>query len=64
MFTMDKDFLAIAANRQRIAVLFFGVIFAKQESMSIGQSIRELELVAGVYDSHDLVNKVEYLPLK
>lgn len=64
VFTMDDDFLAIAAKRQRTAIPFSGVIYAKQESMSIGQCIRELEVVAGVYDPHDMVNVVQYLPLK
>lgn len=64
VFTMDDDFLALGADKQRNEIPFSGLIYAKQHSLSIGQFINELELVAKGYDPIDVENKVVYLPLK
>lgn len=64
LFTHDKDFLREAAFRQIGGLDFAGVIFASQTEMSISQFIEELELIAKVYESEDLKNRVEFLPLK
>jgi hypothetical protein len=62
LFTEDEDLLAIAQNRQRTGIEFSGVAYAHQLRISIGQAVRDLELVAKVYEPVDMRNRVEYLP--
>jgi hypothetical protein len=63
VFTQDMDFLAEAHARQLNGVAFAGVVYAHQIAVSIGNCIRDLELVAAVYEPADMENRVEYLPL-
>jgi hypothetical protein len=62
LFSQDQDLLAIAKRRQQIGQDFGGVVFANQLSISIGQAIHDLELIAKVLDPGELRNCVEYLP--
>lgn len=64
LFTRDADLLTEAALRQRSGVTFFGVIYAHQLSVTIGQCVADLELIAKARESDELVDRVEYLPLK
>jgi hypothetical protein len=41
---------------------FAGVAYAHQLKISIGQAIRDLELLAKALDPDDMRNRVEYLP--
>jgi predicted nuclease of predicted toxin-antitoxin system len=63
MFSRDDDFLAEAHSRQVEGISFAGVIYAHQLLVTIGDCIRDLEIIAKVYEPEDLVNCVEYLPL-
>jgi Domain of unknown function (DUF5615) len=63
VFTQDEDFLAIANRRQQEEVNFSGVIYAHQQKVTLGDCIRDLEIVAKVNEPEDLVNCVQYLPL-
>jgi hypothetical protein len=62
LFTQDKDLLVIAHHRQQTAVEFAGVAYAHQRKITIGQAIRDLELLAKALDPDDMRNRVEYLP--
>lgn len=63
VFTQDEDFLAIANGRQQEGVNFAGVIYAHQQSVTVGDCIRDLEIIAKVNEPEDLANCVQYLPL-
>ncbi|MCC3427489.1 MAG: DUF5615 family PIN-like protein [Microcoleus sp. PH2017_01_SCD_O_A] len=63
VFTQDEDFLAIANRRQQEGINFAGVIYAHQQSVTVGDSIRDLEIIAKVNEPEDLANCVQYLPL-
>jgi predicted nuclease of predicted toxin-antitoxin system len=63
VFTLDRDFLAEAHRRQLSGTPFVGVVYAPQLGPTIGQCVRDLELIAGVYDLAEMANRVEYLPL-
>lgn len=63
VFTQDEDFLAIANRRQQEGINFAGVIYAHQQSVTVGDCIRDLEIIAKVNEPEDLVNCVQYLPL-
>jgi len=64
LFTQDEDFLAEAARRQREAERFAGIVYAHQMRVTIGQCVRDLELMAKVYEPADMANRVEHLPLR
>ena len=64
LFTQDTDFLRIARERQQTWINFAGIIFASQTEVTVSRCIRDLELIAKFYEPGDLVDHVEYLPLK
>ena len=63
LFTQDDDLLREVAERQRHGVAFAGVVYGHQLNVTIGQCIRDLELLAKVNEPEDCANRVEYLPL-
>ncbi|MGO9471772.1 MAG: DUF5615 family PIN-like protein [Isosphaeraceae bacterium] len=63
LFSQDDDLLAIAHRLQLAGSSFAGLIYGHQLDLSIGQAVRDLELIAQVYDPDDLRDRVEYLPL-
>jgi predicted nuclease of predicted toxin-antitoxin system len=63
LVTQDDDFLSEAARRDRAGIAFLGVIYAHQMRISIGDTIRDLDLIAKAGSPDDMLNRVEYLPL-
>ena len=63
LFTQDKDFLRVAAERQQHNQGFAGVIYAHQAEITISQCLNDLELIVKIYEPEDLADRVEYLPL-
>ena len=63
LFSQDDDLPAIAPQWQRRNRSFAGLVYGHQLDLSIGQAVRDLELIAGVYDPEDTRDRVEYLPL-
>ncbi len=63
LFTQDDDFLVEAQRRQAAGIDFSGIIYAHQLGISIGNCIRDLELIAQITTFDELVNTVRYLPL-
>ena len=64
LFTRDADLLFEAVRRQRDGVPFGGVVYAHQLQVTLGQCIRDLELIAMAADPGDLADRVYYLPLR
>jgi predicted nuclease of predicted toxin-antitoxin system len=64
LFTRDDDLLTEAARRQRESIPFCGVIYAHQLRASIGTCIHDLEIIAKVGESEDLIGQVKFLPLR
>ena len=64
LFAQDDDLLAEAARRQREGIPFRGVIYAHQLRVSIGDCVRDLEIIAKAGEPEDLDNRVEFLPLR
>ena len=64
LFTQDQDFLVTAADWQRQNRPFAGVLFGPQLGGTIGQYVRDLELIAKASDPADWENRVQYLPFK
>lgn len=63
IFTQDEDFLVQANRRQVEGINFFGVIYGHQRVVTIGDCIRDLEIIAKASTPEDLSNRVQYLPL-
>ena len=61
--THDIRFLAMAENWQRLGRPFSGLIFAHPMQISIGQCVRDLELIAKATDPEDWKSTVLRLPL-
>lgn len=60
----DDDFLVEATKRQRKEQLFYGLIYAHHLKVSIGNCIKELELLAKSGEVDEIKNQVIFLPLK
>ena len=56
LFTEDRDFLALAAAHQHP-----GMAYCDQNTRSVGQIIRGLELIWEVYESDEMRNRIEFL---
>jgi len=63
LFSQDEDLLAEARERQTEGRSFPGVIFAHQLHVTIGDCVRDLELISEAADPADLSDRVEFLPL-
>jgi hypothetical protein len=63
MFSFDADMLREATRRQEAGESFSGVIFAHPTQISVGECIRDLEIMAEAGEPEDLQNRVFYLPL-
>lgn len=64
VFTYDDDFLVEATTRQRSGRLFYGLIYAHHLKISIGNCIKELELLAKFSELEEIKNQIIFLPLK
>lgn len=62
IFTQDQDFLVEANRCQVEEINFSGVIYAHRRITTIGDCIRDLEIIAKASEPEDLVNRVQYLP--
>jgi hypothetical protein len=62
-YSQDRDFLAIANNCLNSGRDFPGLVYAHQLSITIGQAVNELELIAIALDIDDMRNTVQFIPL-
>src|SRR5258708_40048826 len=62
VFTHDIGFRAMAEDWQRQNRPFAGLIFGHQLGGTIGQFVRDLELIAKATEPDEWLNKIEYLP--
>lgn len=63
IFSQDEDFPNEGFRRQAEDIYFAGIIYARQTRISIGDCIRDLELIAKTCNPEDFVNCVQYIPL-
>jgi hypothetical protein len=64
LFTQDIRFRVLAESWQAEAKPFSGLIFGHQLGGTIGQFVRDLELIATASEPDDWINMVEYIPFK
>jgi uncharacterized protein with PIN domain len=63
LFTRDDDLLTEAAQRQQTGQRFAGVVYAHQRRVTIGECIRDLEVLALAGEPGDVRGQVIFLPL-
>jgi hypothetical protein len=63
VLTQDVDFLAITTAWLRAGRDFAGVIYGRQRTMSIGDAIRDVEVIVGVMEPAEMRNVIERIPL-
>jgi hypothetical protein len=63
MVTFDVRFKALAEDWQRSGHSFTGLIYAHPLRISIGQLVRDLELIAKATERSEWVKRVDRLPL-
>jgi hypothetical protein len=63
MVTFDVRFLAMAEQWQRNGREFAGLVYAHPLRVSIGQLVRDLELIANATERREWLNVIERLPL-
>jgi predicted nuclease of predicted toxin-antitoxin system len=55
--THDSDYVELALSGLPHA----GIVFAQQATATLGDWVRFLSLIHGVYEAHEMVNLIEYL---
>ncbi|MFM8285120.1 MAG: DUF5615 family PIN-like protein [Planctomycetaceae bacterium] len=63
IFTQDVDFIVLADEWLAAGRPFAGVVFAHQLGVTIGQAIRDLEIVCRVLTSTEIASQLIRLPL-
>ncbi|MEH2408660.1 DUF5615 family PIN-like protein [Nostoc sp.] len=63
LFSQDDDFLAEANHRQDKQINFAGVIYAHKLRVTVGDCVRDLEIIAKTAYLEELSNRIQYLPL-
>jgi hypothetical protein len=63
LFSQDDDLLVEATRRQSAGIPFTGLIYVHQLYVTIGECVRDLELIAQAADPEDLSGFVQFLPL-
>ena len=63
LFTQDKGFLREANRRHERGEAFSGIVYAHQLNVTIGECVRDLEIIAKDSESHEWIGRVECLPL-
>ena len=64
LFTQDIGFKVLAENWQVEGKEFSGLIFGHQLGGTIGQFVKDLELIAKASEADEWMNTVEYIPFK
>ena len=63
LFSQDRDLLVLADQWLQASRSFGGLVYAHQLSVTIGEAVRDLTLIAQVLEPKDMQNHVEFIPL-
>ncbi|MGI8933776.1 MAG: DUF5615 family PIN-like protein [Phormidesmis sp.] len=64
LFTQDIRFRVLAETWQAKGKQFSGLIFGHQLGGTIGQFVRDLELIAKASESDEWANVIDYIPFR
>ena len=62
-FSQDADLLEIAHGKLSDGHEFSGLVYAHPLSITVGQAVRDLELLAKVVTAEEMRSHIEFLPL-
>jgi predicted nuclease of predicted toxin-antitoxin system len=62
LFSQDEDLLALAHLWLQTSRPFAGLVYAHQLSITVGQAVRDLELIARALDATDMQNRIVFIP--
>jgi len=62
LFTQDIRFKSLAEDWQRQGRPFGGLLFGHQLGGTIGQFVKDLQLIAETSETEEWCNEIEYLP--
>ena len=63
LFSQDRDLLILTHRWLQTGLEFAGLVYAHQLSVTIGQAVRDLELIAKALNPQDMRNHIEFIPL-
>lgn len=63
LFTFDDDLLSIASKFLLDKKDFSGLIFAHPIEITIGNCIRDIEIIAHVLEENEIKNQIIFLPI-
>src|SRR5438105_4799136 len=63
MVSLDRDPYVIASQCMLSGTEFSGLVYGHQLRLTIGQAIRDLELVAKAMEPHEIRNFIQRIPL-
>jgi Domain of unknown function (DUF5615) len=63
VFSQDQDFLIEGNRRQQEGIYFNGIVYAHQLFISIGDCVRDIEIIATLGRPEEFINRVQFLPL-
>jgi hypothetical protein len=63
LFTQDDDLLTEATQLQRRGRPFSGVIYSHQLRISIGEGVRDLEVIVQASEPEDIAGHTLFLPM-
>jgi predicted nuclease of predicted toxin-antitoxin system len=63
VFTFDQDFLEIAADWEATGRSFAGIVYGRTQDLSIGEAVRDLELIVQAVSAEGIENTVIWIPL-
>lgn len=63
VFTRDRDFLAIGREAQSSGTAFGGIVYAHQLRVTIGQAVRDLELICQLITPDEVQDQIYHRPL-
>ena len=64
IYTQDEDFLGLAESWRVAGRDHAGIIYSHQTSITIGEAVSDLELIAKVMEPDDLRNQVVFIPFR
>lgn len=63
LFSQDDDLLSEATRCQREGETFGGLVYTHQLRLTVGQCVKDLELLSTLLEPRDVENQVVFLPL-
>lgn len=64
VFSYDRDFSEVTSRLQAQGIHFSGVIAVRRPHLQLAVCLDDLELICKAYDPPDIVDRIEFIPLR